>query len=313
MSSLPRKIWGYSAWWLVMGGCLAGVAWVAGGETPSPGLIFAATVANTFLIVGAEQLLPRISGTSLFRDRQTLNDIAHGSLFAFAGRPVAGGAGLALLAWVGLLAERPAAIWPVHWPLPAQVGIGLLGWSFIAYWLHRAFHTFDWMWGFHAIHHDTPQMHLFKSGRIHIGEEMAKYFFIPLPFLALGVPTEVLVWMGLWLIFEGNLAHCNLDQRFPSAFHYFVPTVQLHYIHHAEPRSLHDSNYGGVTPLWDIVFGTYKHPDRHPVERTGLANSPVPRGFLAQVAHPFQEIARLASSRKADEASPESLTEERPL
>ncbi len=285
-----RRILAYGAWWAVMGGFLVLAAWLAGGEAPSPGLVFGMTVANTLFIVVAEQLLPRVPGTNLLRDRQTPNDIAHGVLFAFVGRPLAGGAGLALVAWIGRYAGEAAAFWPGRWPLPLQVGVGLLLWSLIAYWIHRAFHSFDWLWGFHAIHHDTPQMHLFKSGRIHVGEEMLKYLLIPLPFLLLGVPAEVLLWMGLWLIFEGNLAHCNLDQRFPSSFHYLLPTVQLHYIHHAEPRTLHDSNYGGVTPLWDLIFGTYKHPDRFPVERTGLAGSPVPRGFLGQLAHPFREL-----------------------
>lgn len=285
-----RKILAYTSWWLIMGGFFALTAWLAGGEMPSPGLVFAMTVVNTFFIVFAEQLLPRVEGVSLFRDRQTINDIAHGVLFSFAGRPLASGAGLALFTWVAPRVGTLELYWPRQWPLVAQVALGLLLWGFLNYWLHRAFHSFDRLWGFHAIHHDTPQMHLFKSGRTHVVEEMMQYFFVPLPFLFLGVPAEALVWMGLFLISQGNLEHCNLDQRFHWSCHYVLPTPQLHWIHHAQPRSLHDSNYGATGPIWDLVFGTYKHPDRYPIEAMGLADSPVPAGFLGQLAHPFREL-----------------------
>lgn len=292
-----RTILAYSSWWVVMVGFFAAAAAAAGDGTPSPGLVMGITIANTFFLAAAEQLLPRIRGVSLLRDRQSLNDMGHGVLFSFAGRPLAGGVGLAAVAWIGRSWDfAVASPWPRAAPLVAQVALGLLLWSFLGYWLHRAFHSFDFLWWFHAVHHDTRQMHLLKSGRIHVGEEMLKYLLIPTPFLLLGVPADVLVWMGLWLIFEGNLAHSNLDQRFPSFAHYLLPTVHLHYVHHAERRELQDSNYGGVTPLWDLLFGTYKHPDRHPVERVGLAGDPVPAGFLAQVLYPFKALRDVQSA-----------------
>ncbi len=102
----------------------------------------------------------------------------------------------------------------------------------------------------------------------------------------------------LFLVFEGNLAHSNLDQRFPFRFHYAVPTVQNHYLHHGEPRRLQDSNYASL-PLWDVIFGTYNHPERNPVPATGLAGDPVPPGFLAQVAYPFRELLRPHGSNAA--------------
>lgn len=155
------------------------------------------------------------------------------------------------------------------------------------------------MWWFHAIHHDVEDMHLLKSGRIHVAEETLKYLLVPLPFLVLGVPAPVLVWLALWVIFEGNLAHSNLDQRFPSVLHYVVPTVQLHYIHHAAPRELQDSNYGGVTPLWDLLFGTYRHPDRHPVPRLGIEGDLVPPSFLGQLVYPLRELIRTERAGQA--------------
>jgi hypothetical protein len=43
-----------------------------------------------------------------------------------------------------------------------------------------------------------------------------------------------------------------------------------------------------------VLFGTFSHPDRCPLGPLGIAESPVPAGFLAQILFPFR--ARLAAS-----------------
>ena len=295
-----RALLAWTSWWLVMGGCFGFALWWAGGETPSPSLVLGMTVANTFLLVAAEQLLPRKPEANLLRDRQTLNDVAHGVVFQFAGRPLA--QGLVVVALAGAAQHASvASVWPREWPLLAQVASAILLWSLLGYGYHRAQHAFDALWWFHAVHHDTRQMHLFKSGRAHVGEEFLEYLFIPAPFILLGIGPEVMTWVALWNVFQGNLAHSNLDQRFPASFHYWLPTVQNHYIHHAEPRHLQDSNFGSF-PIWDRLFGSYRHPDANPVKRVGLAGDPVPADFLGQLAYPFRSLlaAPLPQSSRSD-------------
>ncbi len=285
---------GFVAFPLIMGGFVALAFWgLERGYDPAAwgaGL----TVLNFFVILGAEQLLPRNPDMNVFRDRQSLNDIGHGLLLATLARPVGGALSVATL---GLLAGFRqqwglGTLWPASASLPVQFALALVLWTFSDYWIHRSLHSFDRLWWFHAVHHDTPQMHILKSGRLHFGEEIFNAVLKPVPLLLLGAPPEVMVGVGLWIVFDGNLVHSNIDQRFPSWAHYFVPTVQLHNLHHAQDRRHQDSNYSGSTAVWDVVFGTFSHPDRNPLGPLGIENNPVPPGFVAQLAFPFRRERR---------------------
>jgi sterol desaturase/sphingolipid hydroxylase (fatty acid hydroxylase superfamily) len=250
----------------------------------------ALTVANFFVILGFERLLPRDGSMGVFSDGQSWNDIGHGLLLSVAARPLGGALSVALL---GGLAEARAGtgfapVWPGAWPFAAQFLLALAIWTFADYWIHRSLHTWDRLWWFHAVHHDTTQMHILKSGRIHFGEEVLNSVLKPVPLLLAGAPPEVMVLLGLWIVFDGNLVHSNIDQRFPSWAHYFLPTVQLHNLHHAKDRRHQDSNYSGSSAIWDVLFGTFSHPDRCRLGPLGISDSPVPRGFVAQLAFPFR-------------------------
>jgi sterol desaturase/sphingolipid hydroxylase (fatty acid hydroxylase superfamily) len=287
MRSAVRETLPWLVWWTVMGGFMAATLALAAGAPPTPALVFGLTVANTLFVGVAEQLLPRRPEANLLRDPQTPRDLGHGLSIAFVARPLAAGSSLALVAAVG--PALPALrVWPGEVGLPAQVALALLTWSFANYWLHRGFHALPLLWRFHAIHHDADQMHLFKAGRVHMGEEFIRYVLVPTPMLLLGVPTEVLVWMGLWNLYEGNLAHSNLDQRFPRIAQRVFNTLPVHFLHHGAAPAHQHANFAGVTPLWDQLFGTFLHPDDHPVDRVGLSGASLAPGFLGQLLSPFR-------------------------
>ncbi len=289
---------------VLMGGFVALAAWGLGRGFDPAQWGMALAVTNFLVIVGVEQLLPRNPAMNVLRDRQSLNDIGHGVLLSALARPAGGAAAIWAMAHVAELrgAASVATLWPAEWPFAAQMVPALLLWTFGDYWVHRAMHTYTPLWWFHAIHHDTPQMHILKSGRLHLGDELINATLKPLPLLALGAPPEILVFVGLWIMFDGNLVHSNVDQRFPSWAHYFVPTVQLHNLHHAQDRTTQDSNYSGSSAIWDVLFGTFSHPDRFPLGPMGIRNSPVPAGFAAQVAFPFKAQLRRPCASKAGAA-----------
>ena len=279
----------YTVWPVLFIGSLGATKWGFAAGVPVAAWTFVVSAVNVLVILVLEQVLPARARVNPLRDRQAPRDIGHGVLVGAFGRPVAQRLAVATIALVALAVagSRRPDLWPDGWPPLLQVAAALAVWSFVGYWSHRAFHKVDRLWQFHAIHHDVAHMQVFKGNRIHIGEDVVRQFVALVPLFALGVPTWVLVWVALWNNFEGSAAHANIDQRFPSWAHRVLPTPQNHYVHHAVERELHDANFGGVSPLWDIVFGTFKHPKEHPVAGVGVEGAPVPERFVAQLRFPF--------------------------
>jgi sterol desaturase/sphingolipid hydroxylase (fatty acid hydroxylase superfamily) len=258
--------------------------------------VITVTVINFFTTLLFEQILPRNRQMNYLHDGQSLNDIGHGMMQATS-RAVLQSSMILVFAFLNeLRLETFGQIWPGQWHFASQFLLALLIASFMDYVVHRSFHTFDRMWHFHAIHHDTPQMHIMKSARVHFGEEVINSAIKPLPLILLGAPTEIIVFVGMWTVFDGNIVHSNIHQRFPAWFHYVLGTVHLHNLHHAKNRRYQDSNYSGSMPLWDMLFGTYHHPDRSDMGELGLMDSNVPTRFFQQVLFPFK--AQLSAKRK---------------
>jgi sterol desaturase/sphingolipid hydroxylase (fatty acid hydroxylase superfamily) len=290
-AALKRGI-SYAVWPCVMVGSLVAAAW-GFDKGYSVGLwAFATSTANFVVVFGLERVLPRQPGIVRLGDPQLPKDIGHGILVGGLGRPLAGAMAAGSIGMLGAVGwhHGHALRWPSGWPDAFQILLALLLSSLVGYWSHRWFHR-SFLWRFHALHHDVSDMHVFKGNRIHIGEDVIRQFVMLLPLYALGVPGRVLVWIALWNNFEGALAHSNVAQAFPSAAHWILPTPQNHYVHHALDRDLHDANFAGFTPLWDVVFGTFRHPGDHPVTAMGIEDSTVPRGFGAQLAYPLRRAA----------------------
>ena len=248
----------------------------------------AVIIGHIAVVAAAERVWPRVEGVDLFADRQAARDALHGLLTSLVGSPIG-----SVIVTVGLVAAFGdadgvlARWWPVHLPLSAQVLAAWFIYGFGDYWKHRAYHSIDALWWVHAVHHDAPQMHVLKGSRLHLLEGTVRAAVVMLPLLLLGVPGEVLIWATTIDSLLGNLNHSNLDQRFPRFVHRLVPTVDLHHIHHAVDRSLHDTNLG--IPLFDLAFGTYTDPRIAPRPRVGLADSPVPWTLAGQLLFPLHQ------------------------
>jgi sterol desaturase/sphingolipid hydroxylase (fatty acid hydroxylase superfamily) len=204
--------------------------------------------------------------------------------------------------WLGgfVPADIRVAVADQPWWLQA-VEVIILSDLFI-YWGHRIQHRVPLLWRFHSIHHSAEHLDWLAAHREHPVDTVYTMGLINLPVFLLGFPVETLAGLiafrGIWAIY----IHSNV--RLPiGPLRWFIGAPELHHWHHDKTRDA--GNYANISPLMDIIFGTYRCPDHEP-EAFGISE-PISRSYLGQMLHPFRPC------RKTGEISLESDSHKLPL
>ena len=236
---------------------------------------------------GVERFLPADPNADLARDPQRWNDLGHYVAGGFAGEAL--GQTLAALVAMSWGENVPVAIaaWPRAWPAAAQIALLVIAADLLEYGRHRLLHRVPCLWRIHSLHHSSDRLHALKSGRVHAFDVMTRAILVFLPLLWLGTPARWLPIYPAALLVLGPIAHSNLDLRLPRWLHSIAVTPPFHALHHARNRELSNSNFAGVLPVWDRLFGTFADPERVARQPCGI-EEPVPSGFWAQIAWPFR-------------------------
>jgi sterol desaturase/sphingolipid hydroxylase (fatty acid hydroxylase superfamily) len=194
----------------------------------------------------------------------------------------------ALLVWVhGAvaahlgLAELRSAVASQHVVVQGAMAV-FLG-DLVVYWFHRACHTYDLLWRFHAVHHSVEHLDWVAAHREHPLDGLSTQLLLNLPGIVLGVSFDalgaVIVLRGMWAVF----IHSNVSLPV-GPLRYLLGEPALHRWHHARvPRTMH--NFANLAPYLDVIFGTYHRPRGEGYE-LGLVD-PWPRGYVAQIVRPF--------------------------
>jgi sterol desaturase/sphingolipid hydroxylase (fatty acid hydroxylase superfamily) len=159
--------------------------------------------------------------------------------------------------------------------------------DFCVYWGHRLQHRVGFLWRFHAVHHSAEHLDWLAAHREHPVDTVYTMGLINLPAFILGFPLEtiagLIAFRGIWAIF----IHSNV--RLPiGPFRMLLGSPELHHWHHDRDREA--GNYANISPLMDMLFGTYRCPDHEPAA-VGLAD-PLPKGYFRQLLHPFLPAKR---------------------
>jgi sterol desaturase/sphingolipid hydroxylase (fatty acid hydroxylase superfamily) len=153
----------------------------------------------------------------------------------------------------------------------------------LVYWGHRLQHRVEFLWRFHSIHHSAEHLDWLAAHREHPLDTVYTMGVINLPAFVMGFPLEtlagLLAFRGIWAIY----IHSNV--RLPiGALRIFIGAPELHHWHHSRERDA--GNYANISPLMDLIFGTYRCPPHEP-EMLGVSE-PMPRSYLSQLLHPFR-------------------------
>jgi sterol desaturase/sphingolipid hydroxylase (fatty acid hydroxylase superfamily) len=173
--------------------------------------------------------------------------------------------------------------------IAAQLGAGILllfiG-DFFFYWQHRCQHAIPFLWSLHSVHHSDRHVNAVSANRHHWTEQLIRNLFVVIPmamFFKLNRgPTGLL---GLFLQAEVYFIHSNIRLNL-GPFTKFIVGPQIHRIHHSRLPAHFDKNFAGMFPLWDLLFGTYYHPERDEFPPTGIEGEEI-RSLREAIHIPF--------------------------
>lgn len=154
--------------------------------------------------------------------------------------------------------------------------------DFLIYWGHRLQHNVDFLWRFHKVHHSAEHLDWLAAHREHPLDSIYTIGLINLPAFIMGFPLEsiagVIAFRGIWAIY----IHSNV--RLPlGPLRILIGAPELHHWHHDLDRRA--GNYANISPLMDVIFGTYKCPDVEP-EKFGIKEE-TPHTYIGQLIEPL--------------------------
>jgi sterol desaturase/sphingolipid hydroxylase (fatty acid hydroxylase superfamily) len=151
----------------------------------------------------------------------------------------------------------------------------------IIYWGHRIQHKVDFLWRFHKVHHSAETLDWLAAHREHPIDSIYTIGLINLPAFIFGFDLNVLAFVvafrGIWAIY----IHSNV--RLPlGKLKLLIGSPELHHWHHDKERDR--GNYANISPLMDIIFGTYVCPPHEPDEYGIKEKSP--KSYVGQILKP---------------------------
>lgn len=173
----------------------------------------------------------------------------------------------------------------------AQLVEALLIVEVAGYWAHRLHHTVPALWRLHRLHHSSEHLDWLAAAHLHPLDSATTRIVavVPLALLGFGRATFgiVLVLLQLHAIFQ----HANVRTTFGRAGT-LVSSPHFHHWHHAGDPGARDTNFAGLFPWVDRLFGTYRRPADWPT-RYGI-DEPVPDGYVGQLRSPWVREVRTA-------------------
>ena len=241
------------------------------------------------LVVPFEKMFPRHRGQRIRRPLAAL-DVRYAlvnPLLNVVGITFAVAVALVSLAWLPGLALRPLVSMLPGW---ATITLAVVLFDMLTYWGHRWMHEVPQLWRFHAIHHSTEHLDWISGFRLHPLDGIV--IAPPAVFLLVaGIEPEVVGALAVLQVAVGLFLHANVRWRL-RPLHRLVATPEFHHWHHANEPDAHCTNYSGLFPIWDQVFGTYSMPRTKRPVRYGV-DDPVPPTMRGQLMFPFRGMPKV--------------------
>jgi sterol desaturase/sphingolipid hydroxylase (fatty acid hydroxylase superfamily) len=142
--------------------------------------------------------------------------------------------------------------------------------DFFYYWLHRAQHTFGWLWHQHVVHHSDEALNATTAARHNWLEFVFQALAVSLPMSIFFKLSPINIWfISSFVGAYGWFIHANVKIGF-GRLSWLACSPQLHRIHHSTEPQHSDKNFAAYFPVWDVLFGTYYAPAKNEYPPTGV-------------------------------------------
>lgn len=203
-----------------------------------------------FALIALEFLVGRARGRSNYRLNDALNSLSLGVMSQVVGL-------FTKLLAVGIYAavHSVAAVW--QWPTDQwwTWALAIVAYDFCYYWNHRLGHESAVFWAAHVVHHQSQEYNLSTALRQTSSGALLGWIFY-LPMAVAGFPTEVFVVAAVVNLLYQYWIHTEQIGKL-GWFDRWFGSPSNHRVHHAVNDRYIDRNYGGITMLWDRLFGTF--------------------------------------------------------
>ena len=140
---------------------------------------------------------------------------------------------------------------------------GLLSCDFMHYLFHRLGHTTRLFWAAHVTHHSSRYFNLSTGFRVN-GIHLFYRFVFWSPLCLFGIPPEMILFIESVTASQNFLVHTEKIRKL-GVLDWIFNTPSNHRVHHGSNPEYIDKNMGGMTMIYDHLFGTYEKEVAAPV------------------------------------------------
>jgi sterol desaturase/sphingolipid hydroxylase (fatty acid hydroxylase superfamily) len=181
--------------------------------------------------------------------------------------------------------------WTAAWPAWALVPVTLVAMDAANWLAHLADHKIAPLWRLHTIHHSQEELSVLTSFRAHPLMHTTGFFISTVAALAILGDRSLTPALITAYVCLGTLPHANVGWTFGPLGKVIVSPAYHRRHHSAEGE--HDVNLAVVLPVWDMLAGRARFPDRGTTPfRTGLAGRPVTVEQAGISQHPVRVLSR---------------------
>ncbi|MEP3225487.1 MAG: sterol desaturase family protein [Parasphingorhabdus sp.] len=161
--------------------------------------------------------------------------------------------------------------------------------GFMEYWLHRALHFFDFLWRFHAIHHQIERLNAARSYS-HFGQDILYIMLITIPLvLWVDAPQPHIMLVTTFYIISNYYMHSDAPAlSFPAPLRHIIADNVYHHQHHTRDTRHIGKNYASFFSFFDRIFGTQYMPANGEFPETGIDGYVPLRSWRDYIFRPFR-------------------------